>query len=75
MKTNAAITKVGFFRGPLGWAVTNDGHPVGRISKTPRGYLVSIDGFRPGINPQTRGQHVFPTFAAAKGKCRQVLEN
>ena len=61
-------------KGPLGWAVIKDGKPVGRIKRAHGIYLVSIDGFRPGVDPATRGTHTFPSLVSARAKVREILE-
>jgi hypothetical protein len=61
-----------YLKGPLGWAVSKDGKPIGRITHRAGVYMLSIDGFRPGVDPATRGTHTFGTLAQAKAKAEQV---
>jgi hypothetical protein len=67
------MAEITYIKGPIGYAVVCNGKPVGRISPRAGVYLVSVDGFRPGVDPATRGTHTFPTLAAAKAKVEQVL--
>lgn len=62
-----------FRKGTMGWAVIRDGKPVGTIKSAHGVYLVSVDGFRPGVDPATKGKHTFPTLGDAKAKAKQVL--
>ncbi len=54
-----------YHKGPLGYAVSVNGRPVGAIRKIRSGgWLVSIEGFRP--SKATQGQHHVKTIAAAR---------
>jgi len=68
-----------YHKGSLGYGVAKDGHPIGVIKYVSRcrhmiggrmslgkGWLVSIDGFRPGVDPATRGKHYVLTLREAK---------
>lgn len=76
-----------YHKGPIGWAVSVDGRPVGTIKRIPsiRAYLVSVEGFRPGDGQSAplragasgftrgNGEHVFHSLSAAKAKVASVL--
>jgi hypothetical protein len=61
-----------FNKGPLGWGVTQDGRIIGMIRKTRDGYLVAIEGFKPG-DGRPSSSHLFKTLAAAKRACNLLL--
>lgn len=64
-----------YHKGPLGWGVSKDGRQVGLIRWAPvaRQWLVSVEGFKPGHDPATRGKHLFPSLKLAKAKVEAVL--
>lgn len=77
---------VEYRKGPIGYAVVHNGKSVGVIKRIPSaGYLVAINGFRPGDGTSKHfsvgasgfakgdGAHVFPTIKAAKAKVHSVL--
>lgn len=62
-----------YLKGPLGWAVLKDGKPKGSIKKRGKWFLVSIEGFRPGVDPSTKGTHAFQSLEDAKQKAEDIL--
>ena len=55
-----------YHKGPLGYAVAKNGRPIGVIKDAGGRWLGSINGFRPGVDPATRGKHSVLTLREAK---------
>lgn len=64
---------ISYIKGPLGWAVSVDGKPVGVIKARNRGlYLVSVIGSKP-VSLATQGTHTFATLKEAKARVAEVF--